>query len=61
MSHVTRHFLQSAVISATNTFRRCSNRTAMDTVWNIGFAIAVVITWFRARWVNEGKDEESDM
>jgi hypothetical protein len=33
----------------------------MDTIWNIGFAIAVVITWFRARWLNEGKDEESDM
>jgi hypothetical protein len=29
-------------------------RTAMDTVWNIGFAIAVVITWFRAR-LNERK------
>jgi hypothetical protein len=38
-----------------NNVRRCSNRAAMDTVWNIGFTILVVITWFRARWLNERK------
>jgi hypothetical protein len=41
--------------SATNTVRRCLYRTAMDTLWNIGFAILVLITWFRARWLNERK------